>query len=351
MHQNSNVAELPRSCPLWVTEYAVWHANNRASPDARHLVLHCRNIEHGGLGDHIRGMLWALRVAAAHRVLLFVGWGGRFSLDGLLDPNAIDWRPPHADAAEKMRRRQGAQYIDQPFYSAGWHESVISRMGAALALQNNSDIELCASMEYDWNTSGLDSSLPVPSMSAADLPGMWSLLFQPSEYLKEQVDAVLGNLLGAAWPDRAQPPPPFVAAHLRLGGLDGEKEPFRERTWACDDVLQAALSCSAQLQQKLSSIVNATPSAEGPLPAPLVMITDNTNLRSSLANGALGPGVVGPPGLAHHIKKGKDAAESRNSSFVELALLARAACLVTTEGSGFGLMALWYDPYDPQAIP
>jgi hypothetical protein len=50
-----------------------------------------------------------------------------------------------------------------------------------------------------------------------ELHCLWSLLFTPSAVLRVKIAAQQSRLLGT-------PTPPYVAAHLRLGGLVGEAE-------------------------------------------------------------------------------------------------------------------------------
>ena len=74
--------QLPAHCPDFVSEYAAWHAAGRQSPAARHLTLECPPLPHqGGLGDRLRGVLYAFRVAMKHSRLLFINWEGSFDLE------------------------------------------------------------------------------------------------------------------------------------------------------------------------------------------------------------------------------------------------------------------------------
>jgi len=60
---------LPASCPAWAVEYARFHQAHRGATGSRHLTVECpAGYRQGGLGDHLRGVMYALRVASKHRL-------------------------------------------------------------------------------------------------------------------------------------------------------------------------------------------------------------------------------------------------------------------------------------------
>ena len=79
-------------CPAWLSKYEEFHASARGQPGTRYLV-HKVEGHGGGLGDRLRGALFALRVAAPlERVVLFE-WGNPHPLTAFLEPSGrIDWR-------------------------------------------------------------------------------------------------------------------------------------------------------------------------------------------------------------------------------------------------------------------
>lgn len=94
---NKDAKELhnPQGCPAWIAEYAAFHAQQRGQPSAMYLV---HSVRHGnsGLGDRIRGMLFATRLAAAsQRVVLFTWRHSPDEPTAFFTPaGSIDWTLP-----------------------------------------------------------------------------------------------------------------------------------------------------------------------------------------------------------------------------------------------------------------
>lgn len=85
----------PQGCPSWIAEYAAFHAQQRGQPGTRYLV---HSVRHGnsGLGDRIRGMLFATRLAdASQRVVLFTWRHSPDEPTAFFTPaSSIDWTLP-----------------------------------------------------------------------------------------------------------------------------------------------------------------------------------------------------------------------------------------------------------------
>jgi hypothetical protein len=81
-------------CPPWLADYERFHRQQRTAPDARYLVAAQQIETKNGLGDRVRGMLYATRVAAATgRVLLLTWTAPEEDLSYFFKPSrSIDWR-------------------------------------------------------------------------------------------------------------------------------------------------------------------------------------------------------------------------------------------------------------------
>jgi hypothetical protein len=329
------------ACPKWVNDYAAWHGSTRSTvPEVRNvrprsaiparslrnvqpavprLVHHCGSADEvGGLGDHMRGVLFAFRLAATHRRLLLVDWTGRFNLTGMLEPGSLDWRAPQDwGRRNRVYLRDNGRTDDDML-------AVRRQLASALA-NRGSDVVLCTAV------SATASFTELPGLRHADLTALrciWRLLFKPSPQVTSRANEMLAQMLGGDGGAPDYKPPPYVGAHLRLGGLAGESQMVRYA--GCEHLVQFAMqSCARNLAVKLGGKAG---------PSPVVLITDNSVLRHAVASGALA-GLTGPKTFAQHMRF----ADSSNFTdvYAELLLLARADCLVTSR-SGFSDIALWW---------
>lgn len=97
-------------CPQWVADYSMFHRDAvhlHSDPDTRFLVWTCGitllstnataytpTNDCNGIGDRLRGIMWALRAAAASGRVLLVLHDLPMPLEALFDPAHIDWRLP-----------------------------------------------------------------------------------------------------------------------------------------------------------------------------------------------------------------------------------------------------------------
>jgi hypothetical protein len=81
------------SCNVkWLFKYENFHASNRNRPGAKYLV-HMVEGTSGGLGDRLRGMLFAVRVAAASKRVIIFKWAHPHSITNFFLPaGRIDWQ-------------------------------------------------------------------------------------------------------------------------------------------------------------------------------------------------------------------------------------------------------------------
>ena len=324
---------LPRTCPAWATEYAAWHKAQRRAADTPRLVLHCLpNSEPGGLGDHMRGVMFALRVSATHKRLLFLNWTGKFDLRNSLLPadGGVDWRLPDVNASARTRKLvsvRGNSTVEDT-----GHVDVL----AALLNDTTIDVELCSRQSATANIAVLGA---LPHVNTDDLRCLWHLMFKPAERVTRRADELLAETLArpigdAGWGAKATPV--YVAVHLRLGGLEGETITVRYK--GCEQLaLFGVQACARELAANLTA---SSAQADGAAPAaPVLLVTDNAVVRHAAAAGALA-GVVAPSNYAVHITTAKNHSDFTDV-FADLALLARADCLVTSR-SGYSDIALWW---------
>ena len=321
------------ACPAWLQNYVDWHAQHRQEREQPAITLQCQDAsrEPGGLGDHMRGAMWALRLAAASNRLFFVDWRGSFSLTGHLEPTQIDWTPvmTRGDRLSVPASTKNGIYHDASTFKQ------TEELGQLL-VNSSTDLVLCTS---EVAGAGLPSALSTHPAAAwpvdlALLRCLWHSLFKPSASVLRWRDKQLRHAF------RGAPPAHYIATHLRLGGLEGETSliGIGNRPAECRflDVF-AIQSCA----QKLNSSQHT------------VLITDNRILRAIIATHAF-TGVVGPAGTASHIRlsgaNGTVDGHPRASNitqtgledlFADLAILAHADCLITSS-SGFSNIANWW---------
>ncbi len=184
-------------------------------------------------------------------------------------------------------------------------------------------------------------------MPPSTLACVFDALFRPSEKLRGFVSGVRRELFGSVVR-------PYVAVHIRLGGLKGERVDVRRGgnrvSWPGSGVQRTrwcSLKSDGRPPQTQEQIVTANLIAASRLAAaygisaPILVITDNEQLRGRLKEGLI-PGFVAPPYLASHVafSDGKDALQQAMlTSFADILLLAQARCFVGAN-SGFTYTAL-----------
>lgn len=78
-------------CPAWLPKYEQWHTSNKGRPGSRYLIADAPGFV--GVGDHLRGYMYALRVAAATNRVLLLRWEHPGNLTDFLIPGSgLDWR-------------------------------------------------------------------------------------------------------------------------------------------------------------------------------------------------------------------------------------------------------------------
>jgi len=205
-----------------------------------------------------------------------------------------------------------------------------------------SHITICSTLWHNFWHPTVMQGLPGAALSDAEsmveLHCLWSLLYTPSPMLRVKVAAQLMRMYGT-------PSPKYVAAHLRLGGMQGELSKHVDEandqlllSKANDFVSQHAVHLCA-LDLKNNVTVNGRGHVGEGMP-PALLVTDNAVLRHA-AHSRLLSGMVGPGHYAVHLSRGVPSEADQWNTYIELGLLARATCLIRSD-SGFSNIAMWW---------
>jgi hypothetical protein len=167
---------------------------------------------------------------------------------------------------------------------------------------------------------------------------VFQYLFQASDEVRRQTDAQLAKLYGggdstaAAVAAAAAANGSYAALHLRLGGQAGEPEELSYRFDTSKlTTLMSAVTCGVWLAGTAGIDTHTTP---------LLLLTDNNELRRFVHHGRLA-GVTTSSFDAVHFGVAKNSTlQERYSVFVDIALLARAHCVMLSP-SGFSMTA-WF---------
>lgn len=309
---NSSTHQPFAECPAWFTQYEVFHAAARGKPGTRYLIhqvpAHSTG-KSGGFGDRLRGMLFALRLAAATKRVLLFTWARPVELHHLLVPaGAIDWTTDGVPGYNTTQQQQQKAALVLRFMNGAHHPLVLS---GELSNSTEQFVIVQTNQRMDAPCKGCPA-LPEMDPSTACV---WSRLFKPTADILTQADQELQRLYGSRVPK-------YVAAHLRLGGFTGEAE--HERGKGPLKNFAAAVRCANQLAAQHG--VNSS--------APVLMVTDNEHLRTFLSPGHL-PHVVAPSTQPVHIDQTlhlDNNVTAHRSTVVDMVLLSRGACLVTSPG-------------------
>lgn len=300
-------------CPEWFQQYEAFHAAAKGKPGTKYLIHQVP--EHkvgksGGFGDRLRGMLYALRLAvASNRVLLFT-WDRPVELNQLLVPSgSIDWT---VDTVPEFSHEQQQKALVLRFMNGAYHPMVLD---GRLANLTDQFVIVQTNQRMDAQCKGCPD-LPELHPSTACV---WNRLFRPTDQILQDAQQELLRLYNSSGPG-------YVAVHLRLGGFTGEAE--HERGQGPLKNFAGAVRCA----RKLASQRNISTSTS------ILMVTDNQHLRTFLQQGHV-PNVVAPATQPVHIDQAlalDHNATAHRSTVVDMLLLGRAACLVTSPGYKHG---------------
>lgn len=313
-------------CPAWLEDYAAFHKESRHSKlyenTTRMMLFICAPYMSGcrvGLGDRIRGLMETLKLAVVTNRTYFIRWEDHIPLQSMLVPADIDW---HVDARVEGALGAAGQTT---IYSWNFPHTPPTDLTDGTIVNETAQLIAMSHAFVDtrnaWPGPGLGSVSDAPSIRRSCL---FRALFKPSEQLMQFVNQTKQELFGST-------SIPYVAVHLRMGNFAGEEKVINR----FGNTSQFAVAVHAMKAAKeLAENYDIT--------APVLIVTDNEQLRKHLMAGNL-PGFVTPPYLATHLfVKGKEEQQQAMlTSFADITLLAHSTCFIASS-SGFSAIALWW---------
>lgn len=378
----------PEQCPArhraLLQAYKEFHDAKRNDPDTKYILDTCWSSSCQGTGDRIRGILWSLRLAVTYRRVLLIDWTHPGPITKYLLPSYIDWstqgfdrkwlRGPLSPMSEveglwgeaKRFFRQlaskrgsgsgedygGGDYGEGEGGSSGDGDGdVKSLVGEQLGDAGPQILRLKTNKHFHGDVPG---ALPFERDEEVAMGNCYfHFLFKPHPVVVSRAEEHLAHIYGP------QPAPPYVAWHWRHGDAS-----TRTEQPVMISHLEGALDCAKSLAYGSSTaggdssdssgshLVSAAVDSPGPGPhlspsVPLLLVSDFNAARHFIRKGYL-TNVATPNITAMHIDKDQSlvggGSRARGDAFldvfVELTLLSRAACLLTSH-SGFSLTALW----------
>ncbi|GAX76353.1 hypothetical protein CEUSTIGMA_g3799.t1 [Chlamydomonas eustigma] len=395
----SSSSFLPESANeyTWIAQYETFHKAQRLKPGARYLV-HRADMNGKGLGDRLRSMIFTTRLAyASSRVVLF-SWAQPFDATEFLSPAGdIDWRAAGTgyDPTSPHPRFKWINVFNNTwlhrFKGDTWNllrepPRQVATGGGLLSMKDPF-ITIITNEPMDSDCVGCPT-IDAWGPSAVQL---WNKLFKVRPEIQELADQQYNRLFGAS-------KLPYVAVHLRFGGMTGETElDSGIRTGTHSSSLQeviAGMSCGRTLAAQLVAnytagrgsalphpnpilpksvqparlpadttpphsstapfvmsakdgavperqATSSTPAHHNRDPAPpILLITDNDQLRNFVLSGGLA-GVVTTDVKAVHLEKAGPLGLNKTAhyaTFIDFILLGRSRCLVISP-SGFSHQA------------
>lgn len=312
-----------------MSEYEQFHKQTRAAAAAQYLIAEAPGFV--GIGDHLRGMMYALRAAAATKRVLLLHWEHPGNLTDFLVPGAgIDWRFDGTPAAAfgTMDLKTSTAQMDvlgnidlgKMFPNATYFSSSPSNK-TFLVLKTNVPAEapclICPPLQ----------GKPAHSYAYVCL---FRFLFKASPLVETRTDEHLQTLYPGR-PSNLE----YAAVHLRLGQMRGEDASINRISGWVDPLAKFLMSVPCGMGMARQAGINVTR-------VPLLLLADHKGVRRFSNMGWLA-NVVAPKYEAVHTKLNSH--ESHLLSFVDLNLLARAKCLVVSH-SGFSNVGLWLGAND-----
>jgi hypothetical protein len=312
-------------CPSWLHDYEQFHKENRGRELANYLVANAGSKI--GVGDMLRGMMFALRVAAATKRVLLLNWNNNAAANlttFLVPASGINWTLP----GTLFERFSETDFETSTAQTDVMPTSIISQNIKKLGLKFSQKQFLV--FESNLRAEQHCSFCPDGgSRSALDDQHtcMFQFLFKPSEL----VHKMAAQQLAALFPGQPLASLGYQAVHLRLGNQVGEARLFNRIGYNVESVDSMLLSVSCGLGMAQQSGINTSA-------MPLLLIADHRNVRRFSQRGMI-KHVVTPNYAAVHTGRSNNSS-SYLFAFVDIYLLARAKCLLLSH-SGFSNVAWW----------
>jgi len=305
-------------CPGWFEEYAAFHQKHRGAPGTKYLVHLVDGIS-GGLGDRLNGAISMLRFATALNRVVLLQWAKPYSIEEFFEPaGRVNW----SMKGIPYQRSTVLSFIDS-WSDPKLHDGSLNDLADPfLTIITNMPLNGTC-----WHCP------PVPSVWSKEASCLWQSLFRPVDPIIQQARAEMARLYPRG-------PHPYVAVHLRLGGLTGEQEVRVRGRSPLDDFIAGA-RCASQLAAENSIDLTQTPT---------LYVTDNHFLRQALQGKYFGQ-MVAPIGAPVHLDRAAgQSLEAHRSTVVDMVMMAWSTCLVTSV-SGYSLHTWLYGGATPCTIP
>lgn len=277
----------------------------------------------------MRGMMYAAKIAVASNRVLLMHWNSPSQMtDHLVPATGIDWRikGTPAENITQFELYKGDNAEDTEFYrwwvtrEVGVRETI--RQGVYLT--NNKRFLVLQSNEF--SQAPCKGCPEIKSPDSREAVCLFNYLFKLSDEVETRAQRQLEQL----YPDHDLKQG-YAAIHLRLGYLKGETVPVERFRGAANDHISGvlrAVSCGLELANKSGIVTNKTP---------VLLLTDHSSLRHFAQTRKLA-NVVAPTYGSLHIGTAQQVqSEDHYSTFVDLALMAKAKCILQSK-SGFSHM-------------
>mmetsp|Transcript_40412 Transcript_40412/g.89772 ORF Transcript_40412/g.89772 Transcript_40412/m.89772 type:complete len:432 (+) Transcript_40412:206-1501(+) len=303
------------ACPQWILDYAAFHKQALVNPaNAKYMLYVCDHETRNycpGLGDRLRAMQEAFKLAQyTNRTLLF-HWSIPAALETIFSPAEIDWRMQKEFGLDKA--------FNMKYYWGTGFEPIPKEMTDGSFIKVTQDAKLLTVSTNQYDPRGILPGMSLGGIVSNERSCLFNAFFKPSGMLQLKVDEMRRQLFGSSTT-------PYLAIHLRLGGFAGEWKVIERFNQF--QGLMAGLSCAKDLAH-----------AHGLDKMPILLLTDNALLREHVRKGTFSGFITTPFDAGHTSGSSHGAEEVLVTSFVDMALLAQAQCFVGSP-SGFSDMAL-----------
>jgi hypothetical protein len=317
-------------CPAWIPQYEQWHISNKHSPGAQYLIADAPGFV--GVGDHLRGFMYALRVAAATNRVLLLRWEHPGNLTDFLVPGSgIDWQWEGTPAMDLLAADKGLKKTTDSmdiFRNDDVGKAFPNGIFFSNGLSNKTYMVLKSNFPAEHNCAICPSVLGKPA-EGYDFVCMFRYLFKASAKVQQATDGHLQGLYPGFIPGSSTGVD-YQAVHLRLGMMRGEESVINRISGWVDPLAKflLAVSCGGGLAKQSGIDIAATP---------ILLLADHRGVRRFARNSKLA-NVVTPSYDAVHTKL--NSVEAHLQSFVDINLMARAKCLLMSH-SGFSNVGWW----------
>lgn len=282
-----------------------------------------------GLGDRLRGTMYAARLAATTNRVLLISWDRPGLItDYLVPATNIDWRLTGTPAERIKLNKQSLLGNNTDIEYYGWG-MLSNRELRTLMIhgEHQTQKQFMVVQSNEISTSPCGDCPKVGTANSWALVCLFNFLYKLSDEVEARAQQQLQQLYSTQDLRGG-----YAAAHLRLGHLNGEVQAInRFKGAAKQDSLSGVLrtvSCGLELANRSGIAKNVTP---------LLLLTDHASLRAFAQNGKLA-NVVAPTYKSLHIGTARRTEiEQHYSTFVDLALFAKAKCVIQST-SGYSHM-------------